>query len=275
MSNAGHYYYPNFISQKQKQQILDWLKTIYPIWEQRYSEHNPPPAGASQRWLLRPVYWLGNWQFACLNYYHPPKGIHFRCVKAEPYPEVLQKIVDKIQEMVRESFLEKDVPRDWHLNTCLINYYGSKKVDGQNIDAARVGEHKDFEPGPVASVSFGEKALIQFVRSQSRDSKSQVVMQQWLEDCSLEIFGGDRFKKHLFHRVQRVEDKGHHNFDINVEDYKTRRINFTFRYVPTDHIQPLNRFPAELKNDIDPYVLQLAQRSEHFRIAAQQVQSTV
>lgn len=264
MSNSGLYYLPQFVSVEQKKQILQWLQQLHPIWEQRYSKHNPPPEGQSQRWLLRPVYWLGNWQFACLNYYHPPKGIEFRCVEAEPFPPVLQKLVNQFEEFVHSNFLEKDIPRGWHLNTCLINYYGSHERDGKKIDSARVGEHKDFEPGPVASISFGEKALIQFVRSQNRQSKSQVVVQQWLEDRSLQIFGGDRFKKHLFHRVQRVEDKGQHHFEINVEKYETRRINFTFRYVPLDHIQPLNRFPKTLQEDIAPYISQLAKKSKFF-----------
>ena len=32
------------------------------------------------------------------------------------------------------------------------------------VDVARVSEHRDFEPGPVASISLGERALFQFVR---------------------------------------------------------------------------------------------------------------
>src|SRR3712207_7147345 len=39
----------------------------------------------------------------------------------------------------------------WHLNTCLVNFYGSRLEDGRWVDTARVGEHKDFEPGPVRS----------------------------------------------------------------------------------------------------------------------------
>ncbi len=239
---------------------------LHPIWENRFSKHNPPPAGQPQRRLLRPVYWLGNWQFACLNYYHPPKGIEFRCVEAEPFPPEMQAMVDEIQEIVRNSFEPGEVPRGWELNTCLINYYGSQiKPDGKREDVARVGEHKDFEPGPVASISFGDRALFQFVTSRGKQDRSQVVLQQWLDDSSLQIFGGDRFKKQLFHRVQRVDRKKTEIFELNTPEFETRRLNFTFRYVPREHIQPLSRFPAALREDLIPYVNTLAVQSEYFR----------
>src|SRR4051812_3760234 len=82
----GLYYDRSFVSPQDRKEILEWLTQIHPIWEYRFSEHNPPPPEQAQRRLLRPVYWLGNWQFACLNYYHPPKGTENRCVKAEPFP---------------------------------------------------------------------------------------------------------------------------------------------------------------------------------------------
>jgi hypothetical protein len=255
-------YQPNYITKNQKNEILNYLATLYPIWEMRFSKSNPPPENELNRQLLRPVYWLGNWQFACLNYYHPPQGLQNRCVKGEDYPEVLQKIVFEIEQMVHQKFSPKDVPEKWHLNTCLINFYGNK-LDGQNkLDCARVGEHKDFEPGPVASISFGEKALFQFVKSASKSQKSEIVLQQWLEDSSLQLFGGDKFKKQLFHRVQRVEEKNILFQNLNTTNFETRRINFTFRYVPTEHIKPWQALPEHLKTDVLPYVQELAQHSE-------------
>ncbi len=260
-------YQPDYITPREKEEILTYLRTLYPIWEMRYSKNNPPPANQKQRQLLRPVYWLGNWQFACLNYYHPPKGIYDRCVQGETYPPVLQNIVDKIEQMVREQFDPRDVPRDWHLNTCLINYYGNQtQEDGKKNDCARVGEHKDFEPGPVASVSFGERALFQFVSSLGTESKSNVVLQQWLEDSSLQIFGGDKFKKHHFHRVQRVDTKEGWNFELNdIQNFETRRINFTFRYVPDDHILPFFKISETAQEDVNGYMEQLAKRSDFFK----------
>jgi alkylated DNA repair protein (DNA oxidative demethylase) len=261
----GLIYKPQFISKIRKQKILSEVKQLYPIWEYRFSKSNPPPAGQENRRLLRPVYWLGNWQFACLNYYHPPKGIEFRCVEAEAFPPEMQSMVNEIEEIIRNNIEPGDIPRHWELNTCLINYYGSQIQDGKKTDVARVGEHKDFEPGPVASVSFGDRALFQFVSSRHKQAQSQVVLQQWLDDSSLQIFAGEKFKKQLFHRVQRVDRKAEEIFDLNTPDFETRRLNFTFRYVPREHIQPLSRFPEHLRNDVIPYVQKLSERSEFFR----------
>lgn len=263
----GLIYKKNYISAREKSEILEYLRTLYPIWEMRYSKNNPPPENQKQRPLLRPVYWLGNWQFACLNYYHPPKGIYNRCVTAEGYPPILEYLIQKIESLVHDTYAPRDIPRGWHLNTCLINYYGDQiGEDGKKNDCARVGEHKDFEPGPVASISFGERAFFQFVSSQGTESKSNVVFQQWLEDSSLQIFGGDKFKKHLFHRVQRVDRKEDRVFPLNeITNFETRRINFTFRYVPDEHITPFSRLPAEAKEDVSGYMAKLAERSEFFK----------
>ncbi len=256
----------NYLKPETRLKALQEILSYRPIWENRFSESNPPPKGEINRMLLRPVYWLGNWQFACLNYYHPPKGIEFRCVKAEAYPPILQKIVNDIEARAKDNWPQKDIPPGWHLNTCLINYYGSKIENGKKIDAARVGEHKDFEPGPVGSVSFGEKALFQFVQSSGKNSRSEVALQQWLDDNSLQIFGGERFKSHLFHRVQRVDRKDAGLIPpCEIENFETRRINLTFRYVPDLHIQPLNRFPKKLQSDIKPYVTMLSESSKFWK----------
>jgi alkylated DNA repair dioxygenase AlkB len=259
-------YKPGYVSAEEKAEVLEYLSTLYPIWEMRYSKNNPPPPDQSQRRLLRPVYWLGNWQFACLNYYHPPKGILHRCVSAEPYPPVLAELVRKIEAMVKSEFSPKDVPRGWHLNTCLINFYGDQiDKEGKSLDCARVGEHKDFEPGPVASVSFGDKALFQFVESHGTQSQSKVVLQQWIEDRSLQLFGGEKFKKQLFHRVQRVEKKCGEKFNLNVTEFETRRINFTFRFVPDEHIQPFFKLPSTAQEDVLEYMQALAKNSLFFQ----------
>ncbi|WP_374034904.1 alpha-ketoglutarate-dependent dioxygenase AlkB [Bdellovibrio bacteriovorus] len=265
----GLIYKQNYISAREKAEIMTYLKTLYPIWEMRYSKNNPPPENQKQRPLLRPVYWLGNWQFACLNYYHPPKGIYNRCVTAEGYPPILEYLIQKIEALVHDTYAPRDIPRGWHLNTCLINYYGDQiGEDGKKNDCARVGEHKDFEPGPVASISFGERAFFQFVSSQGTESKSNAVFQQWLDDSSLQIFGGDKFKKHLFHRVQRVDRKSGDSFPLNeISNFETRRINFTFRYVPDEHITPFHRLSAEAKEDVQAYVEKLAEHSDFFRDA--------
>jgi alkylated DNA repair protein (DNA oxidative demethylase) len=265
LRQPGLFYQDNFLNKNQIDQFINYFEELHPIWEMRFSNSNPPPPGASNRKLLRPVYWLGNWQFACLNYYHPPKGTDFRCVQSEVFPDFLDEIVKSIEVFVKEYFLSKDVPSRWHLNTCLINYYGDHLEDGKSTDCARVGEHKDFEPGPVASLSFGERALFQFVKSHSKSAQSQVVKQMWLDHGSLQVFGSEKYKKHFFHRVQRVERKAGFRFNTNTTNFNVRRINLTFRYVPTDHIQDFSRFPENLKKDITPYLQELAKHSDFFK----------
>ena len=203
----------------------------------RYSTKRPPPPGKQQRGLLRPVYWLGNWQFACLGYYEPPKRHAATvAVAAEPFPPVLARLRRRRSSAAcARGFPPATVPRRWHLNTCLVNFYGNRIEAGKAVDAARVGEHRDFEPGPVASLSLGERARFQFVRrGATRDAPP--VRTQWLEDGSLQIFGGPRWKDDLLHRVQRVDDKHELDLPPQIDGFRTRRVNFTFRYVPDEHV---------------------------------------
>jgi alkylated DNA repair dioxygenase AlkB len=208
------------------------------------------------------VYWLGNWQFACLDYYRPPRGIHDRCVAAEPFPPPLAAIVADVEQMVRRRFPPAHVPPGWHLNTCLVNFYGDR-VDGDRVvDCARVGEHRDFEPGPVASVSLGERALLQFIGK--RGAGEAPVLTQWLDDGSLQVFGGPRWKDETFHRVQRVDRKLGALLPPAIEGFRTRRVNFTFRYVPDRHVVRFADLGAEAKADVRGYVEELARSSRFF-----------
>jgi hypothetical protein len=262
----GLYYQHHFIDRRERAELISWLESLHPLWEMRFSLNNPPPPGDQQRQLLRPVYWLGNWQFACLDYYHPPQGIHNRCVRAEPYPEVLQKIVSRIEFIVHKRFPRSFVPEEWKLNTCLVNFYGDKLEEDKWIDRARVGEHKDFEPGPVASLSLGEKAFFQFVQGKSQLGDKNIVFSQALEDSGLQIFGGEKWKSQVFHRVQRVEKKKKVLIGPSIQNFKTRRINFTFRYVPEIHIKKWQDLPEKLKEDTQPYLTKLSESSPYWKI---------
>jgi alkylated DNA repair protein (DNA oxidative demethylase) len=265
MIDRTYVYEPGFIGEQARAEILAWLQTLTPLWEMRYSTKRPPPPGKQQKPLLRPVYWLGNWQFACLGYYEPPRRTLHTAVEAEPFPPVLAKLVATIERRVRQTFPPACVPRRWHLNTCLVNFYGERIEGERKIDVARVGEHRDFEPGPVASLSLGERARFQFVRRGAHDAPP--VRTQWLEDGSLQIFGGPRWKDDLLHRVQRVDDK--HDFDLppRIEGFRTRRVNLTFRYVPDEHVIPYPRLPAAVREDIGEYIETLAKSSSFFRAA--------
>jgi alkylated DNA repair dioxygenase AlkB len=249
-----------------RQEIQAWLTTLHPLWEQRYSTRRPPPSGKAQRPLLRPVYWLGNWQFACLGYYEPPRRTLDCAVAAEPFPPVLARLVRAVEQRIRAQFPAADVPNGWHLNTCLINFYGRRREGERWIDVARVGEHRDFEPGPVASISLGERALFQFVRRGQFGGPP--VRTQWLDDGSLQAFGGAWWKDALLHRVQRVEDKAGFDLPPAIDGFRTRRVNFTFRYVPDAHVVPFARLGAQAKEDVRDYVAELGGHSEFFRRAA-------
>lgn len=255
--NRGLLHAPRFVGPDERAELLAWLAALHPIWEERFSAHHPPPAGEPNRRLLRPVYWLGNWQFACLGYYHPPRGALHRCVRAEPFPPALVRLLDRVLARIRGLYLPDEVPKGWRLNTCLVNFYGDRLEGGRRVDAARVGDHRDYEPGPVASISFGERALVQFVERRGAD----VTAQQWLEDGALQVFGGDLWKRRLFHRVQRVDRKEGHRFPLHVEGFEARRINLTFRYVPEEHVVPFAELPPGDAEDVRGYVETLARHS--------------
>jgi len=91
-----------------------------------------------------------------------------------------------------------------------------------------------------------------------------VVFQQWLDDRSLQIFGGEQWKRRLFHRVQRVDHRDGIQFRLNVDRFETRRINFTFRYVPDSHVVPFSGLPAAAAADVQGYMEQLAKNSPFF-----------
>jgi len=261
--DPGYLYVQDYVDAAARAAILDWLATLHPIWELRYSTRRPPPPGREQRKLLRPVYWLGNWQFACLDYYRPPRGTRDRCVAAEPFPPALARIVADVERRVHRQFLPRDIPRGWHLNTCLVNFYGNRRDGEKWVDCARVGEHRDFEPGPVASVSLGERALFQFVGK--RGDGEAPVLTQWLDDGSLQVFGGPRWKEQTLHRVQRVDRKRGLELPPAIDGFRTRRVNFTFRYVPDRDIVRFSDLGAEARADVGGYVEQLAAHSGFFR----------
>lgn len=265
----GLFYNAVFVSAADREEVLAWMKTIHPIWEDRYSARTLPQ-GQENRRLLRPVYWLGVWQFACLDYYHPPNGVADRCVRAEPYPPVLAKMVARIEEQARRMFHGTDMPQGWKLNCCLINLYGDQLSDEGKRDTARVGDHRDYEPGPIGSISLGERALFQFTeRSGGRPRPGerrdeQVVSQQWLDDGSMLIFGGELLKVRCNHRVQRVDRRDRVAFDLGVRGFETRRINFTFRFVPEEHVVPFAGLAAPAREDVRGYVEILARHSPFF-----------
>ncbi len=260
----GLHFDPGFLTARDRSAIAAWLATSHPIREQRFSDLRPPPRGQDQRPLLRPVIWLGGWQFACLDYYHPPDGALGRVVRADPYPPALQTVVDRAEARIRSQFRGPDLPKRWRLNTCLVNLYGSwVGDDGKRTDTARVGDHRDYEPGPIASISLGERGLFQFVTPGGR---REPVKQVWLTDGSLVTFGGPYWKDRVLHRVQRVDHTGR-RLDVPYPGFETRRVNITFRWVPEEHIAEFASLPLSSRDDVRGYVAELARQSPHWEAA--------
>lgn len=242
---------PGFVSPAERNACLSWLGTLRPLWERRFPDDRPPPRGEAQRELVRPVYWLGSWQFACLGYYGPPRRVRDRAIAAEPFPPPLAAWVQRIEGMIRRSAPPDAVPPGWALTTCLVNFYGRRRVGDRWEDRARVGAHRDDEAGPVASVSLGARAFFQFVTRQGAP-----VHDLWLEDGSLQVFFGRTCKEVLLHRVQRVE-RGPALL-ASEDGFETRRINFTFRWVNPADVVRWSALPPQPRRDTRVYVEQLA-----------------
>ena len=255
---AGLIYDAEFMTPEEREELRDWLGSIQPIWEQRHPRARPLRDGQKTRRLLRPVYWLGGWQFACLNYY---RGVAGHVVAAEPPPPVLAAMIKRIEAQVRATYLPADVPEGWTLNTCLINFYGRELREGRWVDTARVGAHKDHEPGPVASLSLGAKARFQFA-DRLKVADQDAVHSQWLENGSLMVFGTERWKRTCYHKVTIVQ--AGEPMDIAVEDFRVRRVNFTLRFVPPAHICAYGELSAEQRLEVGPAMEMLAPHSEFF-----------
>ncbi|MBL8955284.1 MAG: alpha-ketoglutarate-dependent dioxygenase AlkB, partial [Myxococcaceae bacterium] len=58
----GLHYDAGFLSLEARAELAAYVASLHPLWENRFSHLRPLPEGESQRRLLRPVYWLGNWQ---------------------------------------------------------------------------------------------------------------------------------------------------------------------------------------------------------------------
>ena len=208
----GLHYDSGFISPAVRAEIVAWLRTVFPLWEQRYSLLRPPPAGRDAAPAAAAGVLAG--QLAVrLPRLLPAPDRGARSLRGGRAVSAGARAAGGEHRGADPRHVHgPDLPHGWHLNTCLVNFYGSRLVDGAWVDTARVGEHKDFEPGPVASLSLGERALFQFVTSHRPGERERVVAQQWLDDGSLQIFGGHKWKRQTFHRVQRVDDRDGHRF---------------------------------------------------------------
>jgi hypothetical protein len=90
------------------------------------------------------------------------------------------------------------------------------------------------------------------------------VRTQWLDDGSLQAFGGRRWKDDLLHRVQRVDDRRGVTLAPAIDGFRTRRVNLTFRHVPAEHVVDFARLGALAQADVRGYVETLAAHAPFF-----------
>ena len=260
----GFSYLPGFITEAEGQALLKYFGELQPLWETRHAEGHAGREGARSRRLTRPVYWLGAWQFASLGYYSEPDHVHEKCLQAEPFPQVMQDVLARLQP--RLSAHQAEDERGVSPNTCLINYYGSELFrDGagrlQPRDLARLRMHRDGEPGPVVMFSIGQPALFEFVEPTKPKDHDLAL---WLQDRSVVVLSGAHYKDYLYHRVTRVAHGKHPVMPAVLGDFRLRRVSVSFRFVPEGRIKTLAEFSEPARSRIEPLVEQLAKSSQHF-----------
>ncbi len=185
----GLSYLPRVITKEESEELIEYFANIVPIWEKRHWRDEHLRSEGHWRRLTRPVYWLGAWQFACLGYYAEPDYREDRCVRAEPLPEVMQTILERLRTHLREAHGE-ELPAELPglPNTCLINYFGREVGLGTPRDYARLRMHQDLEPGPVVVFNIGQPGLLEFVHPDRPDEPGPGV---WTRHRSVSIFSGD------------------------------------------------------------------------------------
>jgi DNA oxidative demethylase len=253
----GFSYLPGFISVAEAETLIEFFAELGPLWEQRHRASQNARPGKHSRRLTRPVYWLGAWQFACLGYYAEPDHLEDRCVRAEPFPPVMQAILDRLRPAVEAH----DPTLAALPNTCLINYYGREIGEGPPRDYARLRMHRDAEPGPVVMFSIGQPGLLEFVEPETPDEPELAV---WLRHRSISILSGPDFKDRLYHRISEVRSGREPVLGCRLDGFEVRRVSVSFRTVPEAWIVEFGELGAGSRELVRDYVEELARGSEHF-----------
>ncbi len=258
IERSGFSYLPRFIGAEEADALIAYFGGIRPLWEQRHRDVDHDRPGEHSRRLTRPVYWLGAWQFACLGYYAEPDHREDRCLRAEPFPRVMNTILDRLRPILQshdETF--EDVP-----NSCLINYYGREVGDGPPRDYARLRMHRDGEPGPVVMFSIGQPGLLEFVDPDESDAAELAV---WTRHRSVCVLSGPEFKDRLYHRITQVRFGDEPAIASRIEGFDVRRVSVSFRHVPEALISEFDELSTQSRALVRDYVEDLAEDSTHFR----------
>lgn len=254
----GLSYLSRFITANEGDALIEYFGEITSIWEQRHRADDHGRSTQHDRRLTRPVYWLGAWQFACMGYYAEPHYREDRCLRAEPFPQVMRDILERL----RPALLAHDETQADVQNSCLINHYGRKIGEGPARDYARLRMHQDGEPGPVVMFSFGQPALLEFVAPHRTEAPEVAV---WARHRSVVIFSGPDFKDRLYHRITQVRHGREPVIENRVEGFETRRVSVSFRHVPEALIHEFDELSPRSRAQVRGHVEELAQHSEHFR----------
>jgi DNA oxidative demethylase len=253
----GYSYLPRFITADEAQELATFFAGLHPLWEKRHADGAQSRRGGTGR-LTRPVYWLGAWQFAALGYYAEPDHLHDKCVRAEPLPPIMLRILERLRPELATHGDTGPLP-----STCLINYYGSerKTEGGPPVDYARLRMHRDAEPGPVVMFSVGQPAQFEFVVPGAEAPDHS----QWIRNRSVVVLSGSDYKDRLYHRVTRVRHGQQPVLTARMEEFAVRRVSVSFRHVPERFIKDLGELADAARAVALPYVEELAQFSPHFR----------
>jgi DNA oxidative demethylase len=258
IERPGFSYLPRFITNEEADELVAYFGEIVPIWEQRHQDGKHGRSENHSRRLTRPVYWLGAWQFACLGYYAEPHYREDRCLRAEPFPSAMQRILERLRPTLRAHDEDHDdVP-----NSCLINYYGREIGEGPPRDYARLRMHRDGEPGPVVMFSFGQAGLLEFLDPTLAKTPELAV---WTRHRSVVILSGPDFKDRLYHRVTEVRHGREPALTSRLDGFQVRRVSVSFRHVPESLISNFSGLSASSRAQVRPHVEELAQHSSHFR----------
>lgn len=256
----GFSYLPRFITKDESESLISYFASIKPLWEDRYRDQ---PDGAPPRKLTRPVYWLGGWQFACHGYYSEPDHTQHRCVRAEPFPEVMQNILERLKPLLSSSHPCAD-PRLGEIpNTCLINYYGRKMGQGVPVDVARLRMHRDHEPGPVIMFCVGQPGLLEFI-DPDLEAPEKNVLSLWTRHRSICILSGKEYKDRLYHQIRGVRTGDIPHMPSPLPDFELRRVSISFRHVPPKAIGEYNHLPQDKQRLVLDYMETLAESSATF-----------
>ncbi len=262
IEEPGFSYLPRFITDAESRDLIDYFASLTPIWERRHAGAAHQRASRHSRRLTRPVYWLGAWQFASLGYYAEPDYREGRCLRAEPLPPVMQRILDRLAGPLRDQH-GGDAPSGLDLlpNTCLINYHGREVGDGVPRDVARLRMHRDGEPGPVVMFNIGQAGLLQFL---DPDRPSEPELSLWTRHRSVSILSGPNYKDRLYHRVAAVRTGRQPPMSCRVPGFEVRRVSVSFRHVPAELIEDFAQWPAARRARVGEYVEALAGHSRHW-----------